>query len=555
MKKSWKITLSVASAITVIAVGLTVANLTSPSFPSKPNNTTPNGTIDVTKHGVVANDRNSADENTKKINRIIRNAKKGDTIVFPKGDYYVASTQTSGGLTVYKKSDITIKGTDACIINTSFSPYYAAQPTHYMDSNIFVIRNSDSITLEGISVDYDQHTNISGVVVETADGQLALKAYKEYISGDNAVKGEEYITSVCIFGEDGNPTNEVYLSETKLLQAIDAKNGIFALPTDICKAGQQVCIRFSNGSYSCPAISMSNVNGFTARKVWVRSCPSASVYVMEDNENFTFDGFKVAPEEDSKNIYASNEDCIHIKGLRGDLKLYDCEFEGIGDDALNIHSLAALVEERNDNTVKIVNGRTHEKFNNWASVGDTIEVYDDGLALLGFAKVVKVKGNSIELDSVPSGTTANAILHNSSRSPNVTVDNCTVKRGRARGFLIQAKKATITNCTFESLGLSGVLIAPDISNWYEMGPCEEATLTGNTFRHCCTRVDSEYGGAVTVALNHDLAAATSNSKPHGTITVTGNKFENCCTNAVFIQGAKTAKVTDNDFGTHKVQIK
>lgn len=559
MKKGWKITLTVASAIAVVAVGLTAVAIVSQRHGDTADVTVgadgaTKTTIVVTEHGVVANDRDYADKNTKAINRIIRSAKKGTTIVFPKGNYYISSS-LRGGISISNKTDITLQGTDACIINTSFSPEYVEKPDHYMDSNIFLINNSENITIEGISVDYEKRTNICGVVVQTGDGQLALKAYEEFVSGDHAVKGKEYITSVCTFDESGNPVNEVYLGKAEVLQAINAESGIFSLPTDICKAGQQVCIRFSSGTYSCPAISMSNVNGFTARNIWVRSCPSASVYVMEDNEDFTFEGFKVAPEEGSKSIFVSNEDCIHIKGLRGDLKLNDCEFEGIGDDALNIHSLAAVVEERNENTVKIVNGRTREKFNNWASVGDTIEVYDDGLELLGFAKVVKVKGNSIELDSVPSGTNANAILHNSSRSPKVTVDNCTVKRGRARGFLIQAKKATITNCTFESLGLPGVLIAPDISYWYEMGPCEEATLTGNIFRNCSTRVDLEHVGAVTVALNHNLIPVNSTKKPHGTVTVTGNTFEGCCTNAVFIQGAKTTKVTDNDLGTHKVQIK
>lgn len=62
-----------------------------------------------------------------------------------------------------------------------------------------------------------------GTVIEL----LTLEAYDAFLPGDNAVKGDEFITGVCVFNEDGAPVNEMYLSEPEkftLLVAPDIAN-------------------------------------------------------------------------------------------------------------------------------------------------------------------------------------------------------------------------------------------------------------------------------------------------------------------------------------------
>ncbi len=546
MKKGVKITLIIISAIAVIAAGTLAATIL---FKPKIG-----GNINATAHGVVADDPSAAKKNTKALNSLIKNAEDGTVIELPKGDYYIAAS-LSGGIIIDNKSNLTIKGDGACIINTSFSPDYFADVSHYMDSNIFVMKSSKNITIEGISLDYEKHTNICGVATDTGNGLLTLEAYDEFLTGDNAVKGDEFITSVCVFNEDGAPVNEMYLSEPEKLTLLDAENGVFDMPLGIGEKGQQVCIRFSNGTYSCPTFSVNGVDGLTMKNIWVKSSPSASVYVMDDNSNFTFDNFKVAPEEGSKRLFASNEDCIHIKGVRGELTLKNCEFNGIGDDALNIHSLGGHIASINGKTADVVNGRDGDALKNWAKAGDSIDIYTEDFELLGFAEVVKVSGNKLELDNLPAGMDNKSILHNSTRLPSVTVDNCSVTRARARSFLIQAPKAAITNCSFEKTGLPALLVAPDIANWHEMGPCEELTVTGNSFKQCSVMRNTSFSGAITVSLNHDLASPTANQRPHGSITVTDNTFEGCSPKAIFICGAKSTKVENNNLGGSITDVK
>lgn len=156
------------------------------------------------------------------------------------------------------------------------------------------------------------------------------------------------------------------------------------------------------------------------------------MYATGDDTDFAFERLTIAPEPGSRSLFSSNEDCIHIQGLRGELTLSDCAFVGIGDDALNVHHLAAVVERANDSALSLTNGRTGAALTGWASAGDRIEVYDRSLNLLGSANAVQVKGNQLTLDALPAGTQAGMILHNASRVPAVTIERCTVRRGRAR---------------------------------------------------------------------------------------------------------------------------
>ena len=532
MRKRW---LWALIALAVIAVGVAAAGLTLSARCS--------GMVVVTERGVVADSVQSAAHNRRALNRILRWAGPDTTLVFPEGDYYIAASPL-GGVCIAGKEGIALRGEGARLINTSYTPYSAASAAHYQDSSLIAVRSARDVTIEGLTLDYVSPTSVSGVITQTQGSSAVFAAYEEFLTGETAVRGGEFWTSVNLFDASGDPAGEVY--REGVLEPVEGEPGKFVLPGVYGEVGQQVCVRFTSGTYACPALTLHDVEGLTVRDVCVRACPSASVYATGDNADFTFERVTVASEPGSRSLFSSNEDCIHIQGLRGALTLTDCTFEGIGDDALNVHSLAAVVSGVDGQTLTLANGRTGQAMTGWASAGDAIEVYDRALNLLGTARAVRVRGDRLELDGVPDGTGAGAILHNASRVPEVTAERCTVRRGRARGFLLQAPVAVVRDCTFEALGLSGVLIAPDAQAWYEMGPCREAVLTGNIFLRCGLHDASGRMGAIGVGLDHDLAASGT-ATPHGAITVTGNRFAGCrC--AVSVRGAKAVVERDNDAG-------
>ncbi|MGN1249096.1 MAG: hypothetical protein ACI4XW_03385, partial [Candidatus Spyradocola sp.] len=304
------------------------------------------GTVIVTEHGVTANSPDHAAANRRALNRMLRWARPGTTLVFPEGDYYVAASRL-GGVTIAHKHGITLRGDNAALLNASYSPASASLPT-YQTSSLLAVRSSTDVTIEGLTLDYAQHASVSGAITEIRGGTAIFRAYDEFLTGENPVRGGECAHAVNLFDADGNPVREAYLPTIQPLAAVEGEPGLFAVPGLTGEVGQQVCVRFTSGTYACPALTLHDVSGLTVRDVTIRSCPSASIYATGDNADFTFDRLTVAPRPASRSLFSSNEDCIHIQGLRGALTLTGCTFEGIGDDALNVHNLAAVIDSINN---------------------------------------------------------------------------------------------------------------------------------------------------------------------------------------------------------------
>lgn len=99
------------------------------------------------------------------------------------------------------------------------------------------------------------------------------------------------------------------------------------------------------------------------------SCPSATVYAPCENENIFLENFNIVSDNE-KRLFASNEDGIHIKGLRGNFILKNSNFVGMGDDIVNIHSKAAKIVNITENKITATIGNENTKIDNlWAKKG------------------------------------------------------------------------------------------------------------------------------------------------------------------------------------------
>lgn len=264
----------------------------------------------------------------------------------------------------------------------------------------------------------------------------------------------------------------------------------------------------------------------TVRDCQVYSCPSATVYAPGGNADFTFERFRIGNRAGENNLFCSNEDGIHIKGLRGTLTIRDCVFEGMGDDVLNIHSKAAVVTSVAGNTVTVSDGRGGGAPDaNWAQVGDLVDFYSASLVKLGSALITKIENSALTFDAPPAGVSAGVILQNVSNTPtSVTLWGTKVVRSRARAFLLQCPIVSVTGCEIRNTALSAILIAPDIGQWYEMGPTREVLIENCTFEGCGTRSHA----AIAVRACHDDASLTAIAAPlHGSVTIRNCAFSNC----------------------------
>lgn len=513
------------------------------------------GIVNAEDYGLIKNDINAAAKNTKALNRLIKSAVSSTKINFSNGTYYFAADYL-GGIKINNKKNISLCGDNTVFVNTTFSPL-DVKTTNYNKSNILHLSKSQDITISGITFDYAAHTNVCGEVIKSDNISTYFKVYDSFLAGENAAEGGETVTRVNIFSKDNAPINEVWFDEAvgKKLETTETKN-VFKINGFKANKGEKVCAVFSSGTYSCPTIYVEHTSGLSFCNVTVNSSPSAVLYAPIGNADFSFDAFNVAPKSD-ENLFASNSDCIHIKSLGGNLSLKNCNFSFIGDDALNIHCIAAKITKKKseDNSITLQLASAGISMpSGWASVGDEIEFFDFALNSIATAKVKKVKKDTLILDNIPQGVNAGAYVQNISKSPTVLVEDCTVDTGRARGILIQTKNVTVKNCTFKNLSLAGVLVAPDLTNWYELGPTDNLSIENCRFVNCNIRQPGADFGAITVALGHDGDAVKNSKFVHKNILIENNTFENCFANAVYATNVGGIKIQANQFNGHKVVL-
>ena len=68
------------------------------------------------------------------------------------------------------------------------------------------------------------------------------------------------------------------------------------------------------------------------------------------------------------------------------------------------------------------------------------------------------------------------VVGDASALPIADVHDCTVRRNRARGVLIQTRNATVRNCTFEDISGAAIQITCDTGRWWEGMPTRDVTL-------------------------------------------------------------------------------
>ena len=234
------------------------------------------------------------------------------------------------------------------------------------------------------------------------------------------------------------------------------------------------------------------------------------------------------------------------------MTLEGCHFKGLGDDALNVHSLGGEVKTFDAATgaFEFIRRSTDRKerqlSGGWASAGDSIAVYDpETLALRGrltLASFEKGRGATAPGGFAPR---VGDLVANERNYPDVRIANCSVENTRARAFLLQTRKFTIENCRFRGLKSAAVILACDMVFWNEMGPFEDAVVRDCTFEKCGMNGSPANLGALTVKTSHDVHPGTDPAGVHRDIRIVGCRFTNCGNSGVFVSSTDGVKVRDN----------
>lgn len=511
----------------------------------------------VTKYGIVGDGKTS---NSEALSKLFREVPNGSTVFFPAGVYY-----TDQLVRVCDKKKLTIEGQDATLM-THFDPCGDPQE----NNNMFSFDGCDDLVIRDFILTTDHPIGWSGVVTAVDD---EAHSYEVRIYDQFAVTGLEHPMAVNSCDAEGTP--DYALIRGKMVEGktvvINGKEHLRRKSFDYdvigdhllrfyveerhtlkkLKVGHQMVYRFI--VYGNSHLTFSNCNRVLLKNIENYRCSSMGTVISPRCSDFTFDHYNIQVKPGSRELYAANADGVHVLGLTGHLRFKHCSFNGLGDDVLNIHGMAgAITAIHEDGTMKLEyrsrRGVTPLP-SNWASPGDVVQVYDPNtFAHKGTFTVGSYEDGVTTITASTGSFALGDALANTAYFAATHVSNCVIKNTRARALLLQTHNITVEDSYFFGLSLPGILLAPDIRYWYEVGPTSHTLIRNNVFEKCAIIKARQNRGAISVLCAHDIDPNELNEAGvHEDIRIINNVFRRAGNSAIYVTATDGVEVRGNLF--------
>ena len=247
---------------------------------------------------------------------------------------------------------------------------------------------------------------------------------------------------------------------------------------------------------------------------------------------------------------ALQADATHFSNCRGKIIVSDGVFEGMVDDAINVHSTSLkIIEKKGADT--IVCRYVHKQSVGFETflAGETLRFIKGATFEPGDeVKVVSAKMlsfNTVELKlatKVPEKYGVGDAVENADWQPAVVFMKNTVRNSNPRATLFTTpKKVLCEDNLFENVAGQPIYFAGDAWNWYESGASRNVIVKGNTFRHCGFK--SGLGMIQIEPAVHDLNA--QKEPYHRNILVEDNVFEDFKLPLVWARSAENVRLRSN----------
>lgn len=251
-----------------------------------------------------------------------------------------------------------------------------------------------------------------------------------------------------------------------------------------------VCRGMGGLERACPALHISNVENFKISDVNVFHAGGMGL-IAEKCNGIMLKRFNTILPPNSNRVVTTTADATHFVNCKGLIKIDSCIFENMLDDAANVHGIYVAVDGLVDNyTLGLRIMHIQQSGFQFTSVGDTIALTDNE-TLVSFAKL-RVKSvriiNSeymevVFTEKIDKVYRPNCSAENLSWQPNLVMNNCVVRRNRARSILISTRgDVLIEKNNFNTSTFTSILFEGESSFWYESGPVRNVIIRNNRFK-------------------------------------------------------------------------
>ena len=243
------------------------------------------------------------------------------------------------------------------------------------------------------------------------------------------------------------------------------------------------------------------------------------------SENLTLDGFNVALRGDDGRYFTTQADATHFSGCKGKIVSVNGLYEGMMDDAINVHGTYLRVVDRlDDNTLvgRYMHGQAYGFY--WGGEGDSVQfVRSDVMEMTEGNRVVEIapydkdqlagcKEFKIKFEKPLPADIANGKygIENLEWTPEVYFAGNTIRNNRARGALFSTPKSTLVeNNLFDHTSGTAILLCGDCNGWFETGACRDVVIRNNRFVNALTSMFQFTNGIISIYPEiPDLASQT-----------------------------------------------
>ncbi len=262
-------------------------------------------------------------------------------------------------------------------------------------------------------------------------------------------------------------------------------------------------------------------------------------------ENITLEGFNVCLKgEDDPRCFTTQADATHFSGCKGTIISRGGLYEGMMDDAINVHGTYLKVIRSVDSHT-VVGRYMHDQSwgFRWGEQGDSVRfVRSRTMENVGkVCHIVSIRPHDRPTEDgareflisfteeIPAqvGVTEEGFgLENLTWTPEVVFANNTVRNNRARGALFSTPRRTVVEHNlFDHTSGTAILLCGDCNGWYETGACHDVQIRHNRFVNALTSLYQFTNGVISIY--PEIPALEEQQQYfHSGIVVEDNVFEN-----------------------------
>jgi hypothetical protein len=261
-------------------------------------------------------------------------------------------------------------------------------------------------------------------------------------------------------------------------------------------------------------------------------------------ENIYMDGFGVCLRgKNDPRYFTTQADATHFSGCKGLIISKNGLYEGMMDDAINIHGTYLKMMKRLDDHTVIARYMHDQSYGfDWGSIKDsvqfiqskTMDLWSDKNTITSITPIKSnpidpIKAFKIEFSNVlpleidPAKTDVG--IENLTWTPSVVFTGNIIRNNRARGALFSTPKNTlVANNLFDHTSGSAIVLCGDSNGWYETGSCRDITIRDNKFINALTSM-YQFTSAV-ISIYPEIPDLKNQQKYfHSGIKIENNQFD------------------------------